>query len=142
MPKVDDRKQETLRREIRLELGLNPLISSRELQEKLEHRLNHPVDRHFLLKLIHKINAQVQFEGDHVEVRGRVNQIRERTGAMIERLLKIVFWKWEYLQEGIPLPSNIEVIMAMQIIMKMDIAVLEAERNSGVFKRALGNPEE
>jgi len=142
MPKVDERKEATLRREIRLELGLNPLISSRELQEKLQRRLNHPVDRHFILKLVHKINVQVQFEGDNIELRGRVNQIRERTGAMIERLLKIAFWQWEYLQDGVSMPSNMEAIMAMQTIMKMDVAIFEAESNSGLFKRTVGNPEE
>jgi hypothetical protein len=141
MPKVDEHKEEILRREIRLELGLNPLVSSRELQSTLERRLNHPVDRHYLLKLVHKVNLQVEYEGSNVELRGRVNQIRERTGAMIQRLLKIAFWKWEYLDDGIPLPSNIESIMAMQTIMKMDIAVLEAEKGNGLFKRTSGETE-
>lgn len=137
MPKIDDTKEADVKREVRTLLAINPMISSRALTEKMRER-GYPLDRHYLLKIIHKLNGEIERDIDSSEIRSRMAQTRERFQASFERLFKIAFWEWKYLEEGVQMPETKDQIKALEVIMKMDIALIEAEMDAGIFKRHLG----
>lgn len=122
---------------------MDPMISLLRLQHRLKDRgfvtyKNNPIEENYLKKLIHKLNRQSQVECDQTEISERLGKTRERFALMIEKLFKIAFWREEYLHEGYLIPKYQDQIKAMSAIAKMDLALLQAEMDAGVFERHLG----
>lgn len=147
MPKIDESKEAEIKREIKIAMAIDPLISSRRLQKRLWERgmyastAGRQVDINYILKLVRKINAEAKNEIRNEEIENRMSETRERFKVIFDRLFKIAFWEWDYLHEGIAMPEVKDQIKAMETIMKMDIALIEAEMDAGIFKRNLGTLE-
>ncbi len=146
MPKIDTTKEAEVKREIRVALAINPMISSRRLQQELAKKGitsagGGLLDHEYILKLIRKINGEARQDIQNSEIEGRMVETRERFKASFERLFKIAFWQWDYMNEGIFMPETKDVIKALEVIMKMDIALIEAEMDAGIYKRNLGTLE-
>lgn len=146
MPKIDTSREAEIKRAIRRELALDPLLSSRRLSSRLAadgfHRNDgSDLDHEYILKLIRKINSEAVYRIHNDQIDERMIAVRERFTAIFERLFKIAFWRWEYMQEGIFMPEPKDQIKAMENIMKYDIALVEAEMDAGIYKRNLGTLE-
>ena len=141
MPKTSILKENTLRRAIRSELAKDPLISTNSLQFILDKGGYH-ISEQYLLKLIHKVTGEIEYEVDNVDLKARLTSTRERTILIINRLMKIAFWEFEYLKQGIMMPNLDQQINAMQTIINMDLALLRAELIGGIYKGKPGGAED
>jgi hypothetical protein len=56
-------------------------------------------------------------------------------------LVRIAFYTEDLRKEGFPPPSYRDQIMALNAIIKLDLAILSAEMDAGIFKRHLGTIE-
>ncbi len=144
--KIDESKEAAIKREIRLAIVQDPMISVRRLQDRLFERgfktsNNNEISKEYLLKLVHKLNGEAVRVIRDSEIEGRLAQTKQRFSMIFERLFKIAFWEWKYMEEGIFMPEVKDQIKAMEAIMKMDIALIQAEMDAGIFKRNLGTLE-
>jgi hypothetical protein len=143
MPKITLRKENELMRALREEIVVNPMISLLHLQRNLQQRgftaySGNPLDAIYLSKLIRKLNRQSIQESDNVQIGERLGKTRERFSVIIDRLMKIAFWKPEYLREGIWAPESKDIVKALDTIQKMDLSFLQAELDCGIYERHLG----
>lgn len=121
----------------------DPMISMSRLQIELQSVGLHAstgnvLDRKYLTKLLKKITQEQRRNLDTDRIEDRIIETRERFSIVTQRLMKIAFWEFNYLREGIPMPSAGEQIAALNSIMKLDLALLSAEMDAGIFKRELG----
>jgi hypothetical protein len=143
MPKITLRKENEILRAVREEVVINPMISLRRLQANLKQRgfvtySGNPIEDQYLKKLIRKLNREAFAESDRQEIGERLANTRQRFSTMIEKLLKIAFWRIDYIREGFYIPEYRDQIKAMDSIAKMDLALLQAEMDAGIFERHLG----
>lgn len=143
MPKITLRKENELMRAVREEIVVNPMISLLHLQRNLQQRgftaySGNPLDAIYLSKLIRKLNRQSIQEADNVQIGERLSKTRERFSVMIDRLMKIAYWKPEYIRDGIWPPETKDIVKALDTIQKMDLSLLQAEMDSGIYERHLG----
>lgn len=146
MPRVDAAKEAEIKRAIRIAIAKDPLISARRLQQALlkegfKTYRDAPLDIDYVLKLVKKVNAEGAHDIKDSEIESRMTETRERFRVTLERLFKIAFWEWDYLKDGIGMPEVRDQVKALEAIMKMDIALLQAEMDAGIFKRSLGTLE-
>lgn len=144
MPKVTLRNENEIIRAVREEIVVNPMISISRLRQNLKDRgimtfNGNPIDPMYLGRLVRKISRKIVRESDQVRIGERLNNTRERFRVMIDRLMKIAFWKAEYIRDGIWPPDNKDIVKALDTIQKMDLALLQAEMDAGVFERHLGS---
>ncbi len=121
-------------------MAKDPLISTRQLQRNLEKEQLH-ADIDYILKLVRKITAEIEYDANNADLRARLTETRERFILIIERLMKIAFWEIDYLRQGIQMPTISEQMGAMQMIMNLDLALLRAEGLGGIYKHQLDSPE-
>lgn len=146
MPKINDDKELDLKRIIRDTISLDPLISTRRLQDVL-HRNGfstangNPLDREYIGKLIRKLRKEASSNVDRQVIAERLAGTKERFRVMTDRLLKIAFWDYTKMQDGMFPPTYQEQIRAIDTVMKWDIAILNAEMDAGIFQRNLGKLE-
>lgn len=143
MPKIDLARESEVKRKIRMIVAKDPMISMSRLQIELQSAGLHAstgnvIDRKYLIKLLKKITQEQRRNLDEDRIEDRIVETRERFGIVMQRLMKIAFWEFNYLREGIPMPSAGEQIAALNSIMKLDLALLSAEMDAGIFKRELG----
>ena len=143
MPRIDESKESDIKTAIRTAIAMEPMISSYRLQEVLrEHGYRSSqgglIDRHYVLKLVRKIRGEAIRDLSEEKIGERLAGVRERFNVAFERLFKIAFWKWDYLTEGLGQPSVGEQTYALSTILKMDLALLAAEMDAGLYKRTLG----
>jgi hypothetical protein len=146
MPRVPSTKENELKRAIRDEVIIDPLISLRRLQKSLYNRgfktaSDTPLDLDFISGLAKKIYREARAESDDSIIEERMTATRERFRMATERLFKIAFWNIEYLKEGIMMPKITEQIAAINALTRIDLALLQAEMDAGMFKRHLGTLE-
>ncbi len=140
---MDATKESEIKREIRMAIAQDPLISVRRLQKRLMERgivtaRGGKLDDMYLLKLVKRINAEQAKDVDEAKIADRMAKTQQRFDLVLQRLFKIAFWEWDFLKDGIPMPSPGEQIYALATIGKMDIALLQAEMDAGIYKRKLG----
>lgn len=143
MPKVDFARESEIKRKVRIAIAKDPMISMPRLQAELQKQgitsANGTfVDRKFLAKMVRKISEEQRRHLDADRVEDRILETRERFNLVTQRLMKIAFWEFDYLREGIPMPTAGEQIAALNSIMKLDLALLSAEMDAGIFRRELG----
>jgi len=141
MPKVPDYKASPIRRAIRSEMAKDPLVSSRQLHAILEKKGFH-IGEDFMLKLVHKVTSEIEYDANNTDLIARLSSTRERTILIIDRLMKIAFWEFDYLGQGIAQPSLDHQLSAMRMIIDMDLALLRAELIGGIYTRKTGNTED
>ncbi len=143
MPKVDLRKENEILKAVREEIIANPMISLRRLQISLKERgfvtySGNVIEDQYLKKLVRKVSRQAVAQSDQQEIGQRLSQTRQRFEVMMEKLYKIAFWRIDFIKEGYYMPEYKDQIKAMDSIAKMDLALLQAEMDAGVFQRHLG----
>lgn len=132
MPFVPEQKESRMRRIVRDTLAIDPLISERALQEIVIQKINHPIDRAYLRKLIRKVNGEVAIVADREKVETRIAQLRENNRLLREALLKIAY----------PTPQMLvkhsDQLRAIEIIAKIEHTQAKLEMDFGLFTRHLG----
>jgi hypothetical protein len=141
--------KKTAEQEVKLKLAIrniivrNPLISGHQLCRDLAAQnfvtaLGNPLDWFYVAKLVRKLNRESALAADTQKIGQRLAITKERYRVIIEKLWKIIDWKEDYIKEGIFLPNSNDIIKAANTIIKLDLAILQAEMDAGIFERKLG----
>lgn len=137
-------QEQKLKLTIRDEIGRNPLISVLQLQSVLKakgYQTNdgNPLSWHYVAKLIRKLNREKALAVDTQKIQERLAITKESYRLIIQNLWRIIDWQWEYHDKyGIDPPKNDERIRAANTLIKLDLAILKAEMDAGIFERKLG----
>jgi hypothetical protein len=123
-----------LRREIRDARAIDPLISVSALEQRLEKKFNRGFSYRYIAKLADKIARQALVEADRTQVEERLAFTRENYRIVRERLMKII--NWQNGDEG-SRPWNSDVTEAGKAIVAMDLAILRAELDNGLYKKPI-----
>lgn len=126
-----------LRREIRDARALDPLIGVAALEQHLEKKFKRGFSYRYVAKLAEKVARQALIEADRTKIEERLAFTRENYRLIRERLMKIVYWERD---PSIPLkmqlpPSDEDVINAAKNIVMLDLALLKAEIECGLYQR-------
>jgi hypothetical protein len=123
-----------LRREIRDARALDPLISVSALEQRLEKKFNRGFSYRYIAKLADKIARQALIEADRTKIEERLAFTRENYRIVREQLMKIVCWQPEDRGKK---PWHSEVTEAGKAIVAMDLAILKAEIDNGLYRRPM-----
>lgn len=129
--------EEEIKRIIREAIALDPLINITRMQKHLEEQFDRSFSFYYVRKLMHKVAAQSRMEADRTQIEQRMYFTRENYRMMRERLLEIVYWKPN---PEIPIekqrpPYNEDVIEAATKLVMLDLALLKAEIDCGMYKK-------
>jgi hypothetical protein len=101
-----------------------------------------PLHWHYLSKLVRKLTREKAIAVDLQKVNERIAETKERYRVMIQMLWRIIDYRSEYQNEfHLFFPSNRDRIMAANTLVKLDLAILKAEMDAGIFDRKLGTVE-
>ncbi len=139
-------QEERIRRAIRDIAVIDPIISTRKLQDALYEKgyktsNNTPLDWRYIHKLRTKVHRQVIEEADREKVTNRVSELKEKYRVLSERLIRIAFYSDDLRKEGMPPPSIKDQIGAINTILRYDLALFNAQLDAGIFERHLGTLE-
>jgi len=131
---------------IRDSIAIDPLISVSRLQDVLFNKgfksaNNQVLTWHYIAKLVRKINREASERADRQKVTERLSQSKERYRLVFDRLMRIAFYTEDLKKEGMPPPSYRDQISALNSIVRLDIAILNAEMDAGIFERHIGTLE-
>jgi hypothetical protein len=140
----------TAEQEVQLKLAIrdvvarNPIITVVQLQNTLRERGFHtangnPLDWRYVSKMLRKLNREKSLAIDQQKIQDRLAITKERYRVIIERLWKIIDYRMEYLDDHIRPPTNDEIVRAANTVVKLDLAILKAEMDAGIFDRKLGS---
>jgi hypothetical protein len=121
----------------------NPLVSVAALQRDLAERgfktnQGNTLDWYYVAKVVRKLNREKALAVDTQKIGERLAITKERYRVIIEKLWRIIDWKPEYMEQGIAMPVTGEIVRAADTIIKLDLAILKAEMDAGIFDRKLG----
>ena len=85
-----------------------------------------------------KLNREKALAVDQQKIQDRLAITKEQYRIITEKLWKIIDWKLDYINEGIGMPKVQDIIRAANTIINLDLAVLKAEMDAGIFDRKLG----
>src|SRR3984893_8811670 len=126
-----------IRREIRDARAIDPLITVSALEERLEETFKRGFSYRYVAKLADKIARQSLIKADRTKIEERLNFTRENYRIVRERLMKIVNWKQG--DDGRRQWSS-EVTDAAKTIVMLDLAILKAEIENGLYKKPIEVP--
>lgn len=138
-------QEHQIRLAIRDVVARNPLISVLQLQSVLKERgfktaEGNALHWHYLAKLVRKLNREKALAVDLQKVNERIAETKERYRIMVEMLWRIIDYKMEYIElYNLFPPKNDERIKAANTLVKLDLAILKAEMDAGIFDRKLGS---
>jgi hypothetical protein len=124
--------EEALKRFIRDQRAIDPLISYGGLVENVSKRFNREFDQRYIKKLTDKIERQMLIEVDRTKIEERMAFTRENYRMIREELLKILYWTPENATPGVPKPLARDRIEAAKNVVMMDLALLQAEIANGM----------
>jgi hypothetical protein len=142
--------KKTAEQEVQLKLAIrdlvvrNPLISVHQLRRDLADKGfktndGNPLDWYYVAKVLRKLNREKAMAVDEQKIGERLAITKERYRVIIEKLWRVIDYRSEYLSEYLMSPpSHAEVISAANTIVKLDLAILKAEMDAGIFERKLG----
>ena len=139
-------QEDRIRRAIRDIAVIDPIISTRKLQDALFDKgyktaHNTPLDWRYVQKLRNKVRRQVVEDADREKVSDRISEMKEKYRMMTERLIRIIYYSDELRKEGIIPPSYKDQISAINTLLKYDILLFNAQLDAGIFERHLGTLE-
>jgi hypothetical protein len=126
-------------------LAHDPLTSVQKLQRDLKTRgfktaNDNTLDWHYVSKIVRKLSREASLAVDQQKIQDRLAITKERYRVLVERLWRIIDYKWEYLEQfGLYPPKTDEIIKAINTLVKLDLAILKAEMDAGIFERKLGS---
>ena len=138
--------EERIKNEIRDIVVINPMISTLQLQKTLFERGfkssgGKELKWTYVAKLVNKITKENIAKVDRQKITERLAITKERYRMVFERLMKIAFYSKEFEKMGMAPPSYRDQIAALNSIIKMDLAILNAEMDAGIFERHIGTLE-
>ena len=135
--KLSTETKESLKRIIRDTIVLDPMISLRSLQTLLLKKGIKVGNLNYLGKLRKEITTDAVVEVDKQKVLERFTEVEERCRIMREQLWKVLFPDGK---SGM-MPSVSEQISAMRTIVQMDVKLIKAAIDIGLYtkKTAPGN---
>src|SRR5437762_3799050 len=116
-----------MRRAIRDARAADPLVTVVGLQKVLENRFNRGFSRTYVKKLADKVHRQSLIEADRTSLEERINTTREKFRLASERLTQILLGN----------AKNEDAIEAAKNLAMLDIALLKAELECGMYKKPL-----
>jgi hypothetical protein len=138
-------QEHQLKLAIRDEVAKNPVISVLQLQGALHKRgfktaEGNPLHWHYLAKLVRKLNRERAMAVDAQKINERLAITKERYRVIIEKMWKIIDYKFSYIEsDGLYPPDADQIMKAANTIIKLDLAILKAEMDAGIFDRKLGS---
>ncbi|HEX3861282.1 MAG TPA: hypothetical protein VHY35_06270 [Stellaceae bacterium] len=123
-----------IRREIRDARAVDPLISLMALEQRLEKKFNRGFSYKYVAKLADKVARQALIEADRTKIEERLAFTRENYRVVRDRLMKIIAWQPS--DKG-RRPYDEDVINAGKTIVGMDLAILKAEIDNGLYRRPM-----
>src|SRR5712691_4223901 len=127
--------EERIRHSIREELAEKPTITMVALKEQLEKEYGRDFHHSYIRKLVGKVRNQLMVEVDRAQIEPRLAELRENYRVMREQLLKIVYWKPEDHEYGMPRPLARDRVEAAKSVVMLDLAILNAEAAAGMYKK-------
>lgn len=135
-------QEEYLRKTIRDALALNPLVSIRGIQDHVKYRTDRTISDKYVSKLLYKVRREVVVQSDRTALRARLVEVKERYRMLIEQLYCIVFWPIpysdrsdnSYISHSMRMPSAAERTAAVKTIAQMEMALMKAELDIGLFE--------
>ena len=122
----------------------NPLTSVHQLRRDLAERgfktaQGNPLDWYYVAKVVRKLNREKALAVDQQKINERLGIMKENFRAVIEMLWRIIDYKFEYMEKYTEYPPKTdEVLKAANTLIKLDLAILKAEMDAGIFDRKLG----
>jgi hypothetical protein len=135
--KIVEAREQEIRRAIRDERAKDPLITIDRLQKRLKDRFNRDFHRDYLGRMTHKVARETRVEVDRTKIEECIAFTRENYRMMREELMKIVYWKPEDNQVGLPKPLARDRVEAAKAVATLDLALLKAEIECGIYKRPI-----
>jgi hypothetical protein len=126
--------EEQIRRVIRDERANDPLITVSGLEHALEKYFQRGFSHQYVSKIADKVAREGLMEADRTQIEQRMQFTRENYRMMRERLLKIIYWTPE---DGGKQPWHSEVTDAAKTVVMLDLALLKAEIETGMYKKPL-----
>ncbi len=132
MPRVSDSREAHLRRTIRDALAIDPLISMRSLHDVVEKKINAPIDRIYMTKLVKRVLREIEVRPETETIENRIAQLRESNRIVREGLLKIAYpGATSYVKDS-------DKLRALELIGRMDNMQAKLEMDFGLYTRKLG----
>jgi hypothetical protein len=125
----------------------NPLCSVHQLRRDLLDKgfktaNGNPLDWYYVAKVVRKLNREKALAVDQQKINERLGIMKENYRVVIEMLWRIIDYKFEYIEKyHLYPPKNDERIKAANTLIKLDLAILKAEMDAGIFDRKLGSVE-
>jgi hypothetical protein len=133
--KILEEKEKFIYQTIRDSIALNPLVSIRGLQEGFQKRTGHTISDKYVSKLRDKMRRRAIVESDRKQLNERLSEVREKYRVLAENLWRTIYWDWESLKIcGIQKPTEKERQNAIELLAKMELALLKTEFEVGVFE--------
>jgi len=133
--------EEKIRRIIRDAIAVDPLVSLRSLQDVLQRRNYQIGDLNYISKLKKKAEADALATVDRAQISPRIAKTQERYRLIFQKLNQIAFWTPDPTSPKMP-PSYKDQIAALKALAQLDLALLSAEMDAGIFTRHIGLVEE
>ena len=139
--KILPEQEEWLRKNIRDALALNPLVTVRGIQQHIKIQTDRTISDKYVMKLLFKVRREVIIQSDRTALRARLVEVKERCRMMTEQLNRIIYWPvpWSentstYISSPLSKPSATERIAAVKTIAQIEIALMKAELDIGLFE--------
>ena len=133
-------QEEKIRRAIRDIVAIDPLISNIRLSDALFDRgfrtaNNSSLDREYIARLRDKIHKRAVHDADNQLLTPRILEFKEKSRLVFDRLVRIAFYTDDLKKEGTKAPTYMEQIVALNSIVKLDLAVFNAELGAKMFEK-------
>jgi hypothetical protein len=136
--------EEEIRRTVRDARAKDPLISVSGLKGVLESHFHRGFSHQYVSKIADKVMREALVQLDRTKIQQRMNFTRENYRMMRERLLKIVYWQAPEPADDsdhakleahkVRPPYDEDVIEAAKTLVMMDLALLRAEIETGMYR--------
>lgn len=132
--------EEEIRRGVRAR-AKDPLIRVAGLKAILENHFKRGFSHQYVSKIANKVACEGLIEIDRTQIEERMQFTRENYRMMRERLLKVVYWTKETGTPGMKPPLHSEIVDAAKTIVMLDMALLKAELETGMYKKPVEGRE-
>jgi hypothetical protein len=126
--------EEEIRRVVRDARAKDPLITVSGLEKTLEAHFKRGFSHQYVSKIADKVFREALVRIDRTKINERMNFTRENYRMMRERLFKIIYWEPPENNRLEKPPYNEDVIEAAKSLVAMDLALLKAEIETGMYR--------
>ena len=134
---ISKRKDAEVRREIKMAVAKDPFSTTRRLAETLYHhgfrsQSDKTLSHEYVCKVARKVHAESIYNLDQTEIKTRIAQTQARFNLAFQKLSDIAYG------ESDPAAQ----IVALRTLMEMDLKLLSAEMDAGLYERKIEKVKE